>query len=235
MGTRCPTFGKPPVLFDNTGGQSGVLDTPAPVAQDVHLSARAWLDEFAVCYSSTGSSPGSMMVRFFDGGADGSAVPLYPEGLIEEYNLGQLSWTGSGSACKTTDLLPPLLMPSHIWMEVEIDQNAGVVLGGAPAEVGFTQGLVYDRDAGQMLSGPLYLSFTLLGVVCFDDCNANGLQDACDLSCGPSGGPCDLPGCGQSADGNGNGVPDECESAGPDGDGDVDFDDSARFRSVPRG
>ena len=49
------------------------------------------------------------------------------------------------------------------------------------------------------------------------DCNTNGIPDACDLACGPSGGPCDLPGCGASQDCNTNGAPDECE---PDGDGD---------------
>ncbi|MBI4718195.1 MAG: hypothetical protein HY763_10350 [Planctomycetes bacterium] len=43
------------------------------------------------------------------------------------------------------------------------------------------------------------------------DCNGNGLDDACDLACGPAGGPCDLPGCGGSLDASGNGVPDECD------------------------
>ena len=43
------------------------------------------------------------------------------------------------------------------------------------------------------------------------DCNANGVDDLCDLSCGGPGGSCDVPGCGQSADCSGNGVPDECE------------------------
>jgi len=43
------------------------------------------------------------------------------------------------------------------------------------------------------------------------DCNGNGIQDECDIDCGPAAGPCDLPGCAQSADCNGNGVPDECD------------------------
>jgi streptogramin lyase len=47
--------------------------------------------------------------------------------------------------------------------------------------------------------------------VCVPDCNANGLPDPCDLACGPLGGPCDVAGCGLSADCTGNGVPDECE------------------------
>ncbi len=53
------------------------------------------------------------------------------------------------------------------------------------------------------------------------DCNDNGIPDECDVDCGPPGGPCDLPGCGQSADCNTNGVPDECE-ADADGDGVID-------------
>ena len=49
------------------------------------------------------------------------------------------------------------------------------------------------------------------------DCDTNGVSDACDISCGVSGGPCDVPGCGLAGDCNTNGVPDECE---PDGDSD---------------
>jgi hypothetical protein len=68
----------------------------------------------------------------------------------------------------------------------------------------------------------------------FFDCNGNGIPDECDLDCGEPGGPCDVPGCGQSddcqpneipdecdvaegtsADNNGNGIPDECEVAAP--------------------
>ena len=43
------------------------------------------------------------------------------------------------------------------------------------------------------------------------DCNENGIPDECDLDCGEPGGPCDVPGCGQSADCQPNGVPDECD------------------------
>ena len=53
------------------------------------------------------------------------------------------------------------------------------------------------------------------------DCNDNGIPDECDLDCGEPGGPCDVPGCGQSQDCNGNGIPDECESD-VDGDGVID-------------
>jgi predicted outer membrane repeat protein len=43
------------------------------------------------------------------------------------------------------------------------------------------------------------------------DCNTNGLPDICDLDCGTNGGPCDVPGCGESSDCNLNAIPDECE------------------------
>jgi hypothetical protein len=43
------------------------------------------------------------------------------------------------------------------------------------------------------------------------DCNTNGIEDACDLDCGTTGGPCDVPGCGLSVDCNSNAVPDECD------------------------
>jgi formylglycine-generating enzyme required for sulfatase activity len=47
-------------------------------------------------------------------------------------------------------------------------------------------------------------------VAYFTDCNDNGILDECDLDCGTPGGPCDVPGCGQSTDANGNGVLDDC-------------------------
>jgi hypothetical protein len=47
-----------------------------------------------------------------------------------------------------------------------------------------------------------------------DDCNGNGIPDECDLDCGEPGGPCDVPGCGQSADCQPDGIPDECQLYG---------------------
>jgi hypothetical protein len=44
-----------------------------------------------------------------------------------------------------------------------------------------------------------------------EDCNGNGIDDACDLDCGVPDGPCDVPGCGGSNDCNTTGIPDECE------------------------
>jgi predicted outer membrane repeat protein len=59
---------------------------------------------------------------------------------------------------------------------------------------------------------PLYPDIVDMGAYEFSsDCNTNGVLDACDMDCGTSGGPCDVPGCGESADCNTNGVLDECE------------------------
>ena len=44
-----------------------------------------------------------------------------------------------------------------------------------------------------------------------EDCNVNGIDDACDIDCGAPGGPYDLPGCGGCLDCNDNGIPDECD------------------------
>ncbi|MCH7839135.1 MAG: hypothetical protein IID38_02720 [Planctomycetes bacterium] len=52
-------------------------------------------------------------------------------------------------------------------------------------------------------------------------CNGNGIPDECDIDCGPPGGACDRPGCGQSEDCNGNGEPDDCE-VDTDNDGVID-------------
>ena len=43
------------------------------------------------------------------------------------------------------------------------------------------------------------------------DCNENTIPDVCDIHCGPPGGTCDVPGCGQSSDCDGDGILDECE------------------------
>ena len=43
------------------------------------------------------------------------------------------------------------------------------------------------------------------------DCNENGIDDTCDLSC--EGACSSVSGCGESEDCNENGVPDECDIA----------------------
>ncbi len=45
-----------------------------------------------------------------------------------------------------------------------------------------------------------------------EDCNGNGLPDTCDVDCGGFGDLCgtEIASCGESSDGDDNGVPDEC-------------------------
>ncbi|HKQ49065.1 MAG TPA: LamG-like jellyroll fold domain-containing protein [Phycisphaerae bacterium] len=65
----------------------------------------------------------------------------------------------------------------------------------------------------------LPLALSVMGALVFavgpvraQDCNLNGIPDACDISCGISGGPCDVPGCGTKTDCDSNGVPDDCDT-----------------------
>ena len=83
---------------------------------------------------------------------------------------------------------------------------------------------VDDPDTGDtgVPDPPYYTEIVDMGAYeFFPDCNHNGIRDECDVDCGPPGGSCDLPGCGQSEDCNTNGIPDECE-ADADGDGVID-------------
>jgi hypothetical protein len=57
------------------------------------------------------------------------------------------------------------------------------------------------------------------------DCDANGIEDDCDISCGPAGGRCDVAGCGVGIDDDANEVLDLCDPDS-DGDGVVDAADS---------
>jgi cysteine-rich repeat protein len=74
------------------------------------------------------------------------------------------------------------------------------------------------------------------------DCNNNSVPDSCDIDCNAFGGDCLLfAGCGQSADANSTGVPDECEGCavvGPCDDGDLctenDFCDGFTCAGTPK-
>ncbi len=51
---------------------------------------------------------------------------------------------------------------------------------------------------------------TLIGE---QDCDGDGICNECELGCGTAGGPCDVPDCGLEADCNLNEVPDNCDLA----------------------
>ncbi len=73
-----------------------------------------------------------------------------------------------------------------------------------------------------------------------DDCNGNGIADACDIAdgtssdCNGNGIPdeCDI-GSGSSADCNGNGIPDECDLDPNDPDGNGQVSDDCNGNGVP--
>ena len=73
----------------------------------------------------------------------------------------------------------------------------------------------HDRFATIALAVALVAVLVSSAWLLAEDCNMNGTEDQCDLSCGPTGGACDLPGCGSSQDCNANGVPDECDTVAP--------------------
>jgi C1A family cysteine protease len=220
------------LLFQNISPIVGELDTEAPVAQDVHFPGRASLDQLHVHYRSTTASPGVMTVRFFEGGPGGVVVPAYPDGLIGEYVLGPLEYTPLGFESMVLNLEPRLWAPKDLWVEVEIEGDGGVLLRNGPADVGSTQGLVYDRDAGDFLPGPLYLSIRLAGVQCAPEnsCTCgdlNGSGGAVNLSdfavfanCYALTGP--TADCGET----------ELLCCDLDGNGTVDLNDFATFASL---
>jgi len=56
------------------------------------------------------------------------------------------------------------------------------------------------------------------------DCDGNGVEDACDVSCGAPGSRCDVLGCGLAPDCNDNQRPDICDvSSGYSADDDIDL------------
>jgi hypothetical protein len=173
----------PQMLFFNLGDEMGVLDTVAPVAQDAHMSGvgDALLSGFTVYYRSTGSSPGIMTVRFWENDLLDGTLPGAPLGLLAEYTVGQLSVTppfGSFGVA-SVDISPYVTVRHNLWVEVEISQQAGVILRGGPTDAGSTHGLIYDRTAGGLLpGGPQLMGLRIGGVLCPSDCNGNGIDDA---------------------------------------------------------
>lgn len=115
------------------------------------------------------------------------------------------------------DVLPIIQGP---WQQGS-DECALVVQSG-PSNTNPGWGIFYSREYPSGQYRPyLRVSYTITQA----DCNNNGIPDACDLNCGAVGGPCSVPGCGQSSDCNTDGVPDECQLLGSndsDGNGSLD-------------
>jgi hypothetical protein len=118
------------------------------------------------------------------------------------------------------DQVPDLAVAS--WLSDNVSMLLGAGDGTFAAAVGYAAGTVPYCVAIGDLNGDQAPD---LAVANFDasasvllhqipglfDCNGNAILDPCDIDCGPAAGPCDLPGCGQSADCNANGLPDECD------------------------
>lgn len=70
------------------------------------------------------------------------------------------------------------------------------------------------KMSNQILTGMkavLLLSLISVSQLRAQDCNNNGVNDGCDISCGSPGGPCDVAGCGTKLDCNHDGIPDDCQ------------------------
>jgi len=113
--------------------------------------------------------------------------------LEPEYNLTALGWA-------------PPFDPSVLTI------NLSDVLGDGEVDLlplladGLLNCVVLDDSA---------IDYAMLTLSISPDCNTNGIPDECDVACGTSGGPCDVPGCGQSSDCQPNGIPDECDILPP--------------------
>ncbi|UCG34346.1 MAG: hypothetical protein JSU68_06845 [Phycisphaerales bacterium] len=170
----------PTQLYLNLGAETGVLDSTAPLAQDIHMGGvgDALVSGFQVYYRSTGTSPGVMTVRFWENDLLDGQLPGAPLGLLAEYVVGALDYTPIDFGIAHFDVSPYVTVQHNIWMEVEIDKDAGVILRAGPTDSGSTHGMVYDRDAEDFLAGgPYLMGLRLLGVLCPSDCNGNDIPD----------------------------------------------------------
>ena len=93
------------------------------------------------------------------------------------------------------------------WSEAVLDVSYRGARGGAFSWYDFALRAVERDSSYAPTNEPHNMGFRVANVA---DCNRNGILDECDLDCGTAGGPCDVPGCGQSTDENGNGVLDDC-------------------------
>ncbi|UCG33882.1 MAG: hypothetical protein JSU68_04440, partial [Phycisphaerales bacterium] len=187
-------------------------------AQDLHLDApgQVMVRDYTLWYRNNVLADNYLTVRFYQNDPL-NTVPPPAAGLIAEYaNIGPLDYTPLAGGRLILEPDPPLALPPDLWIEVESNSDqVSVPLTATGPSVGTCSGEVYD------VTGEFYIpalsEFHILheihGVACFEDCNVNDIHDACDIDCGVAGGPCDVPGCGDSEDCNASSVPDECDVA----------------------
>lgn len=160
------------------------------------------------------------------------------------------TWVFDLSALTWSQLSPPNAPPARRMATMAFYPEAGAIIlfGGYDGTTYNNDTWRFDGNTWTQLSPPVsppaaagFMTYDsmnkrilmLVGTQTwelFTDCNSNGIRDACDIACGPSGGPCDIAGCGQASDCNGNGIPDACE---PDTDGDSVPDACDNCPTVP--
>jgi len=161
------------------------------------------------------------------------SVPVVPSASVAQIGFHDVFYH-SGELIDGTDWDSAFVDGNVIWatQPYETNPDANAVRWGtlynfrfhanvAPQATSITLGF-FKPGAPATITAPTIGPFSPL-----PDCNGNGIDDACDVECGPPGGPCDFAGCGQSPDLNANGVPDECDldCNGNDVPDDIDIDE----------
>ncbi|MHC4698111.1 MAG: DUF7948 domain-containing protein [Planctomycetota bacterium] len=162
-------------------------------------------------------------------GATSSADYPTTVGAFDRTYAGDNVWAGEVFVSSFDTDLTSLSASTYLGGEscetvgsIRIDGSGNVYVAGATNSWAFpTTAGAYDRSYNGPMAwdwgGDVFVA--RLDKFLSADCNANGIPDACDLSCGTTGGDCDIAGCGLSDDCNGNSIPDECSGAETDANG----------------
>ncbi|HRX86251.1 MAG TPA: hypothetical protein P5572_14620, partial [Phycisphaerae bacterium] len=119
-----------------------------------------------------------------------------PSGTVYYGNNGLLAgnWSTPGGSPNTIDTVENVFIQNPEQGLWSIDVTAAEINQDGHVETG-----ALDMDYALVVSGGVTMA----------DCNANGVVDPCETDCGLPG--CNVPGCGQNPDCNGNQLPDECD------------------------
>ncbi len=227
VGDACAILAGAPV-YANLAASTGQLQTADPIAHDLHFGHVVQMTAFEVSFRAGGSNATLMTVAFYAN--DAANAPRPPDGLIAAQSFALVA--GARGELRG-EFDPPQTLPPDVWLEVQFgDPNFGWKTVGAEPTVGTTAGHAYNRTT-EMTTAARFRA----RVIAVDDCNANGVPDACDVAdatspdCNATGSPdeCDII-YGTSADCNSNNIPDECDIAGGtslDGNGDAVPDECA--------